>query len=666
MGTDAAAIRSLGTVAYNWWSEATHGVATFRKDNRSPFTTNFAFPITTSMSFNRSLWWHTGSHIAHEARALMNIGNAWSTYWAPVINLAREPRWGRNIETPGEDPYLTGQYAMYFVKGFQEAPEDPYHVLASACCKHYVANEMEDTNQNGIHHWRNEFDASVSLQDLMDSYMLPFQHCVELGRVTSLMCSYNAVNGVPSCANDWLLKEVARGDWQFDGYITSDCDADSDVYFNHHYTGTPEETVRDVLRAGTDVDCGNFVPNYAQSALNKGLITEADLDDRLFYLFKMRMRLGHFDPIGPLDKIPIDIVCSKHGQTLARDGPVQSSVLLKNIANTLPLSPSAKLNIAVIGPNAQLSQAIAGYYGPSNVCGNNFWTLVDAVSQYAGTTSYAPGTTSVLSDDLKDIPAAVAAAKAADVVVLGVGTDLSWSAEGHDAKTIVFNEGQKVLIQKVAEAAKKPVVLVLFTATPLDLTDVLANPKIGAVLHVGQPSVQTLGIGDLLFGIKVPAGRMVQTVMPASYADEISIFDFNMRPGPSVWPRPDCTLQPPSRCANGTNPGRTYRFYNGKPVSLLSPPFILSSSALVSLLLWGLSFYPFLTILFLPPSSFPFPCSSPNPYPVRLFPSAMVSPTRLSRTPSPNSLPSLFPSPPSSASSKTPKNKEKLFRSSKN
>jgi len=151
-------------------------------------------------------------------------------------------------------------------------------------------------------------------------------------------------------------------------------------------------------------------------------------------------------------------------------------------------------------------------------------------------------------------------------VVLAVGTDLSWAAEGHDATSITFSNGQRQLIEQVASAAKKPVIIVLFTAVPLDLSEVLANPKVGAILHVGQPSVQTLGIGDLLFGLKVPSGRTVQTFMPASYAQEISIFDFNMRPGPSVWPRPDCTKQPQTQCPNGTNPGRTYRFYTGTPV----------------------------------------------------------------------------------------------------
>jgi len=149
---------------------------------------------------------------------------------------------------------------------------------------------------------------------------------------------------------------------------------------------------------------------------------------------------------------------------------------------------------------------------------------------------------------------------------LAVGTDLSWAAEGHDAVSIVFNDGQKALIGNVTAAASKPVIVVTFTATPLDLTEVLSNPKVGAVLHVGMPSVQTLGIGDLLFGKRVPSGKTVQTILPASYAAEISIFDFNMRPGPSTWPRPDCTIQPPTNCPLGTNPGRTYRFYTGTPV----------------------------------------------------------------------------------------------------
>ena len=166
MGTGGAPIESLGLPSYNWWSEASSGVAS----GRDTQTTKFAFPITTGMSFNRTLWAVTGRQIATEARAMMNAGNGYSTFWAPVINLAREPRWGRNIETPGEDPYLSGEYATHFVRGFQEAPQDEGHLLASACCKHYVANSMDGTTQaDGEHHDRNHVDSQITMRDLVDS-----------------------------------------------------------------------------------------------------------------------------------------------------------------------------------------------------------------------------------------------------------------------------------------------------------------------------------------------------------------------------------------------------------------------------------------------------------------------------------------------------------------
>ena len=190
LDTVTPAIDSLGMLPYNWWSEATHGISHNRNTNKTQYESNFAFPITTAMSFNRTLWQKTGQQIGVEGRAFMNNGDAWSTFWAPVVNLAREPRWGRNIETPGEDPYLSGEYATQFVLGFQNHPDDPEHLLASACCKHYVANSMDGTTQkNGIHHDRNHFDATITQQDLVDSYMVPFQACVEKGRVSSLMCS---------------------------------------------------------------------------------------------------------------------------------------------------------------------------------------------------------------------------------------------------------------------------------------------------------------------------------------------------------------------------------------------------------------------------------------------------------------------------------------------
>jgi len=559
LNTNPPGIKSLGLNGYNWWEEASSGVSNGHQ------TTKFAFPITTGMSFNRTLWQLTGRQIAHEARSLMNAGLAGSTYWAPVINLAREPRWGRNIEVPGEDPYHVGEYAEWFVKGFEQAPEDDgQHIQASACCKHYAANSMEHTTEGGQTHTRHDFDENITMQDLVDSYLFPFQSCVEKGKVSGLMCSYNSINGVPSCGNNWLLAEVARGDWGFDGYITSDCDADADAYRSHHYYKTPEETVAGVLKAGTDVDCTSFVGQHAKSALNKSLIDEELIDARLFNLFKVRMRLGHFDPPGPLQEFKMDDVCSDYAQQLSYNGPVQASTLLKNTNKALPFVASTK-TVAVIGPNANLSKGDMSYYGPHAPCGNNYWTMADAITQHSSAkVSVTLGVPTVSSTNTSGIAAAVAAAKDADEVVLAVGTDLSWAHEEHDATNITFSPAQVELIEQVAAAAKKPVVLVTYTATPLDISAQLANKNIGAILHVGQPSSTVVGVGALLFGKSSPAGRTVQTIYPASYADGISIFDFNMRPGPSAFPRPDCK----GGCGNvmGTNPGRTHRFYTGKAV----------------------------------------------------------------------------------------------------
>lgn len=567
LDTNGPPIKGLGMPGYNWWGEATSGVSS--ADPRIQ-TTKFAYPITTGMSFNRTLWFATGAQIGREARALMNVGASYSTFWAPVVNLAREPRWGRNIEVPSECPYQSGEYAVQFTRGVQESPDDPYHLQASACCKHFVANSMDGTAQrDGEVHDRFSVDSNVTTQDLIDSYMPSFQACVEEGRVSGLMCSYNAVNGVPSCANDWLLKKVARDEWGFDGYITADCDADLDVVATHHYRNhTPEQGVADVLHATTDVDCGTFVGTYAASALAKGTITMHDIEARLMNLFLVRLRLGHFDPVGPLQAIPTSDICSPYAVSLSHEGTTQSAALLKNLGGALPLDAAAVGKVAVIGPNANYSWGDTGYYGPNNLCGHKYWTAVDAVKKYVNHSNVETiaGIPTAMSPDASGIPKAVAMARAADTVVLVVGTDLKGAAEGHDATSITFTHAQLALIAQCTQASRKPVVVVLLTATPLDISPLLSNPKVGAVLHVGQPSVTIIGIADLLFGTVSPTGRTVQTFYPAAYQHQISIFDFNMRPGPSTFARPDCALPFGKGCPRGTNPGRTYRFFNAKPV----------------------------------------------------------------------------------------------------
>ena len=373
---------------------------------------------------------------------------------------------------------------------------------------------------------------------------------------------------MPTCADDWLLQTVARGEWGFDGYVTSDCDADNDVFASHHFTATAEQAVQAILRAGTDVDCGDFVPKNAQAALDEHLISEADVDARLRNLFLVRLRLGHFESTPhPSDRYGHESLCRPETLETALDGVAQAATLLKNEKGALPL-PAAG-SVAVIGPNANLSRNDAGYYGPGNPCGQRYWNLVDAVAEHAqGAVTSALGVPSISSANTSGIAAAVALARAADRVVLALGTDLTWAMEGHDADAVTglsLSPGQHALVANVTAAAKAPVVVVLLTATPLDVSSLLANPRVGAVLHVGQPAVAVLGAGRVLYGLKSPAGRMVQTVYKAALATQVSPFDMNMRPGPSTWPAPGCT-KPFEQCVNGTNPGRTYRFYTGEAI----------------------------------------------------------------------------------------------------
>lgn len=217
-------------------------------------------------------------------------------------------------------------------------------MMAAGCCKHYVANSVEHSVENGMSWDRFEFDAEVSQQDLIDSYMPAFQSCVEKGQVAGLMCSLNAVNGVPACADSWLMNEVARGDWGMDGYVTTDCDGYQQSYQWHNYSKSPEEGVRDMLRAGLDVDCAFGVGialdiNTVQSALRLGIVKMADVELALTHLFAVRMKLGHFDPPGPLQQIPLSSVCSEEHAKTARAAAVQGTTLLKNTRKTLPLRP---------------------------------------------------------------------------------------------------------------------------------------------------------------------------------------------------------------------------------------------------------------------------------------------------------------------------------------
>ena len=297
--------------------------------------------------------------------------------------------------------------------------------------------------------------------------------------------------------------------------VTSDCDADSDVFNSHHYTSTPEEAVQVVLRAGTDVDCGGFVSQFAQSALTKGDIVEADIDTVLKRLWRVRLRLGQYDPPTALNKIGAESVCNPYARELARDGVRQSVVLLKNVGNTLPLNAASYTNVVVIGPNID-STSDNGYYG-GEPCDHAHMTHLDAITQHIPSAKGIKGVPDVGSGDTRGVAAAAAAAAAADLVVLAVGSDLSLEAEGHDRTSIDFSDGQKALIAAVTAAAGgKPIVALIQSGGAMDTSALLANPNISAIIHVGHASVQIVGAGDVVFGKTLdgrpvaPAARMSQ------------------------------------------------------------------------------------------------------------------------------------------------------------
>lgn len=264
-----------------------------------------------------------------------------------------------------------------------------------------------------------------------------------------------------------------------------------------------------MLEAGVDVDCGTFVQSTAGSALNQSLISESLIDLRISNLFRVRFRLGHFDPKGPLDSIPKTVICDAGAVELSLSGAAQSSVLLKNSGGTLPFDRTKVGTVAVIGPTIANSAKDAGYYGPRHTqFYPKFPNVLDAVESSGKVKVVsAAGVPSPSSNDMSHIGRAVNLARSADTVVLAVGTDITMASEPKDASNISFTAAQSALIEQVAAAAKKPVVVLLLSATPLDLSTVLANPKVGAVLTLGVPSVTVMGVEAILYGDSSPAGR---------------------------------------------------------------------------------------------------------------------------------------------------------------
>lgn len=424
---------------YQWWNEALHGVATSPGvlfDETAPSATSFPQIISTSHSFNRSLFSAIGAAIGTEIRAFANLQRAGLTYWTPNLNIFRDPRWGRGQETPGEDPYLNAQYVAEYVPALQyDRAVDAHHLKVSACCKHFAAYSLEDYEGIDRHH----FNAVVNDQDFADTYTPAFESCIspEQGGASCIMCSYNELNGVPTCASKDLLTTLARDTWKFEGYITSDCGAVDDIYQTHEYSSTPEQAVYDVLHAGMDTECGDWMDYYLKSAVDSGIVSMDMVDVALSNLLKIHMRLGHFDAAGTgFDKLDMNDVNTASHRQLAREAAQQSMVLLKNDAHTLPLNAEDAEKIALLGPNADATIALLGnYYGEAPYIISPLEALRKAVSTENVFYSSGCEINSTSTDGFAD---AVQAVEWADTIVLVVGIDQSIEAEGLDRFSIIL------------------------------------------------------------------------------------------------------------------------------------------------------------------------------------------------------------------------------------
>jgi len=357
----APAIDRLGIPAYDWWNEALHGVA------RAGVATVFPQAIGLAAMWDEDRLFAVATAISDEARAkhheFVRQGQRKRyqglTFWSPNINIFRDPRWGRGMETYGEDPYLTGRLGIAFIKGLQG--DDPKYLKVIATSKHYAVHSGPEPK-------RHVFDAQASDRDLYETYLPHFRATVVEGKVYSIMGAYNRFRGESASAHKFLLQDLLRDRWGFAGYIVSDCGAIRDIHANHKIVATPEEASSLGIKRGCDLDCGTEY-KALEGAIKQGLLSEKELDVSVKRLFAARMKLGLFDPPEMVKwaKIPYSVNDSPQNARLAEETARKSIVLLKNAGNALPLRRNLR-SIAVIGPNADDAEVLLGNYNgtPSN------------------------------------------------------------------------------------------------------------------------------------------------------------------------------------------------------------------------------------------------------------------------------------------------------------
>jgi beta-glucosidase len=505
----APQIERLGIPEYHWWNEGLHGIA------RDGVATVFPQAIAMAAMFDDDAMEKIGDAIGQEGRAKYNEAIAYGdrdiykglTFWAPNINIFRDPRWGRGQETYGEDPYLTSRLGIKFVEGLQGKKK---YLKVAACAKHFAVHSGPEKLRHG-------FQAIVGEKDLNETYLPSFQALVEKAHVEAVMGAYNRTNGEPCCANKSLMKKL-RDDWGFCGHFVSDCGAIKDFHQHHHVTKSPEESAALALTCGCDLNCGGSSQEIL-SALHTGLIREEDMRRAAEHLFTTRYLLGMFDKT-EFDSIGLEVIESKEHIQLALDAARKGTVLLKN-DGILPLHQEKIHTIGVIGPLANSRTALIGnYYGKSS----RYITVLEGIQDACEPDTqvlYSLGCPLVekkiefLVKDEDGFCEALSVVRRSDVVVLCVGLDESVEGEetnAHNVPQIGDKPNLKLpglqekLLEKIIDGGK-PVIVVVMGGSSLDLS--YAKKKAQAILLPWYPGARGgRAFASMLFGKTAPSGKL--------------------------------------------------------------------------------------------------------------------------------------------------------------
>ncbi|KAG1688059.1 hypothetical protein DVH05_023850 [Phytophthora capsici] len=544
-------LSSIGLPEYNWGANCVHGVQSTCGTN---CPTSFPNPVNLGAIFDPDAVLSMAQVIGKELRGLWLEGARENYHggphlgldcWSPNININRDPRWGRNTETPSEDPLVNSKYGVAYTRGLQEGKgEDPRFLQAVVTLKHYVAYSYENYGGGD----RMKFDAKVSPYDFADTYFPAFRSSIIDGNAKGVMCSYNSVNGVPVCASNDLENKLLRDVLGFDGYITSDSGAIEAISDRHHYASSRCEASRLAILAGTDVNSGKSYEVCLKELVESKQLKEEAVNDALRHTLKLRFELGLFDPIDdqPYWKVAPSDVNTDEAKQLSLDLARKSIVLLQNNKSVLPLKKGIKL--AVVGPHARAQSGLLGNY-LGQMCHGGYdevgcvQTPFEAISQLNGEsrTTFAQGC-NITGKSTAGFDEAVTATTNADAVVLFLGIDKFVEAEVRDRNNIELPSIQMKLLERV-RAVGKPTVVVLINGGVLGAEDIILHTD--ALVEAFYPGFfGSRAMADVLFGNVNPGGKLPVTMYRSDYVNQVKMTSMDMT----------------------ASPGRSYRYFKGKPV----------------------------------------------------------------------------------------------------